>query len=163
MPEHFVAGAIQYFYGTFFFLFLIDQALLLGVSISSHSFYVFRYIFDFLIVLDKTCPVHYNEMVDFILKQMPMSFQPTMFLDLALKSDHVCCTYMPHIEKELLPCDSKTAKQFIALHCLHSTLRRSCLQMMQTVLGNQIGRLENAGFPWPPLACRCRIFAAEAD
>lgn len=71
-------------------------------------------------------------------------------LNLTLLSDHVCCAYIPRGKKELLQYDSahsKTVKRGIALLCLESALRKSCVHMMQASFRNQLERLLRAGYP----------------
>lgn len=125
---------------------------------------VFRYVDDFLIVLNKQDPSQHPGTVEEILEvfrknshgleytyELPQS-NKLQFLDLELTlgKEEVHWMYNPRAQKELLSyqsAHSKTVKRGIASAALESAIKKSCQHCMQSSFQHQIERLKKAGYP----------------
>ena len=78
--------------------------------------------------------------------------QKLQFLDLKLlfRNDHICWQYSPRSQKGLLPFNSahsKLVKRGIAMNCLQSSLKKTCVHLLNESFDTQVARLEEAGYP----------------
>ena len=122
---------------------------------------VFRYMDDFLIVFNEQGTLTTCDAILDMFKRLGkgLSFTHELplentlrFLDLSISFDngHACWQYFPRAQKGLVPYDSsqsKIVKRGVAMLCLESALRKSCVHKMQDAFDNQISRLKTAGFP----------------
>lgn len=148
------------------FLAYIDRDLL-EVFRSDGVLKIFRYVDDFLVVLDKQTSTNSN--VHNVVKKFnkygrglcftyELPQEGTLqFLDLKLifKHQHTCYAYCPRARKKPLPytsSHSKVVKRAIASMCLESALVRSCSHERQASFRAQIERLKAAAFPQSVLA-----------
>ncbi|KAH7979352.1 hypothetical protein HPB49_009128 [Dermacentor silvarum] len=128
---------------------------------------VFRYVDDFLIVLEQghhDAPTQFQEVyakfcevlnVFTLTKEYPEKGS-LRFLDLKLtcKQDHVCWEYAPRSKMGLLPfssAHSKLIKRGVASAALGNALQRSCYHQVHTSFCSQVERLLSAGYPSPLL------------
>lgn len=71
-------------------------------------------------------------------------------LSLSLQTNHLCWSFSPRSKKGLLhytSSHSKVVKRGIALSCLTSALKKSCLHTIKSSFNAQIERLTASGFP----------------
>ncbi|CAN7984442.1 unnamed protein product, partial [Ixodes hexagonus] len=124
---------------------------------------VFRYVDDFLVLLDTDALSFHSSMTqvlgifsDFLSPLVLTHEVPEAgcirFLDLILTicPGHVCWGYEPRAGKPLLPFESahsKIVKRAIVRTCYAHALRRSCYHKIQHSFDRQTERLADAGFP----------------
>lgn len=143
------------------FLANVDCSLSIGFS-ARKIVKVFRYVDDFLVLL--SIDSSYQDSVTKILgdfsregRGLVFTFElpqdgVLQFLELRLEfcERHVCWSYHPRANKDLLPfksAHSKIVKRGIAMAAMETALRKSCTHKMHDSFANQISRLLAAGFP----------------
>lgn len=148
------------------FLASCDRNLSAGLE-ASNAVRVFRYVDDFLIVvncepdaLERECA---NVLTVFreglhpldLTYELPVGGQ-LRFLDIRITfgNDGVCWCYEPRAKKPLLPYNSahsKIVKRGIVTLCFKNALEKSCPHLTAASFYGQVERLQSAGYPAPVL------------
>lgn len=123
-----------------------------------------RFVDDFLVILKDVQSSEFQDVVHNIIQVFTsngsgLNFtwetpedHKLQFLDLKLlfRNDHICWQYSPRSQKGLLPSSSAHStlvKRGIAMNCLHSALKKTCVHLLNESFDTQVARLEEAGYP----------------
>lgn len=144
-------------------LYLAHRGRILSRSLDASSVVkVFRFVDDFLIVLDCAAK-DFQILVSNVLSCCKSCIDPPeithelstegslWFLDLRLifSEHHVCWSYKPRGKKPLnfQSAHSKLVKRGIVKLCLTSVLNKSCIHSLKVSFDAQIARLKSTGYP----------------